>query len=67
MLNISIGVPGIVRVGPASGCPDPTSLPQIQFSYLNSLQLALADAIQTPPPMPGPFRPGNPMCLLEAS
>ena len=52
MLNIRIGVPEVVRVGPAPGCPDPVSLPQIQSSYLISLQIAIAGAIQAPPPTP---------------
>jgi len=51
-LNISIGVPEFVRVAPAPGCPEPVSLPQIQSSHLTSLQIAIAGAIQAPPPTP---------------
>ena len=57
MLNSSMGVPEFVRVAPASGCPDPVFLPQIQPSLQTSLQNALACAIQAPPPTPGIHSP----------
>ena len=57
MLNSSMGVPEFVRVAPASGCPDPVFLPQIQPSLQTSLQYALTCAIQAPPPTPGIHSP----------
>jgi hypothetical protein len=57
MLNIRSGVPGFVRVGPAPRCRVAVSLPQIQPSHLISLQIALAHAIQAPPPTPGIHSP----------
>jgi hypothetical protein len=57
MLNICIGVPGLVRVDPAPGCPDPRALPRIQLSYPTYFRIALTGAIQAPPPTPGPHSP----------
>jgi|GEM_PF-2256230 hypothetical protein len=61
MLNSRIGVPEVVRVGPAPGCPDPVSLPQIQSNRLISLQIAIAGAVQAPPPTPVFHFPGAPL------
>ena len=59
MVNSSIGAPGLVRVSPAPECPDPAFLPNIQPNS-PIFQVALADAIQAPPPTPGLLRPDNP-------
>ena len=52
MSDSSIGVPEAYPFGPAQGCPNPASLPQIQIYHLSGLQPLISSASHAPPPMP---------------
>ncbi len=52
MSDSSIGVPEAHPFGPAQGCPNPASLPQIQIYHLSGLQPLISSASHAPPPMP---------------
>jgi hypothetical protein len=66
MLNTSSGAPEFDRAAPAPECRAAVSLPQIQPSHPTSLRVAIACAIQAPPPTPGLLRLDNSKCLTEA-